>query len=509
MATQLQWRNIDVPNTGSALSGVVAANRDMRDSFRDLGQLFVDNTNRRRDEATNEAVARAAMATNLDGVAALRSALDPSNRMIDNIRVAEALNQRGQQVRADRASDLDFSITEDQVKGAPVRIAGIDNMYRTGQLFAGTGGAADFKYLDEIIRARSGYQDQQNNERDFEFGERKFTHEQNQDAFRNRLAEAQLAEQRNARAAAERRANADPALYRAGVELTNRLAATGRYSNDQIATMVNRQLGGQVKSASGAEALQSAVAFATGALSAETPEDRLTRGTVSDADTALRAADAFQNRARDKIAAEFTGSGLEATSARLAGKSIPEAMKELGIDTKEYPTAEFTNLVRRIQSENQGFSQADAVALASESLQPTLRSRLPIVGRLFDRASVDSDLVSGGAAALRNTRQAGTAEQRDFEIQRGDREVGEAIASLRSLAQREQTATAAGASDDVIGQIRQRRQDKATEVQELLRSRGDDAAAAAGVPYRGAPARRQQAPAAAKPFFMQYEVPRR
>ena len=56
MATPLRWSNIDVPNTGSALSGVIQAGNAVRDSFKDIGQLFLDNTNRKRTEATDAEV---------------------------------------------------------------------------------------------------------------------------------------------------------------------------------------------------------------------------------------------------------------------------------------------------------------------------------------------------------------------------------------------------------------------------------------------------------------------
>lgn len=465
MATPLRWSNIDVPNTGSALSGVIQAGNAVRDSFKDIGQLFLDNTNRKRTEATDAEVARALMASDLESLAQIRADIDPTNRMVDNTRLAEVLNQRGGQIRTDRLNDQQYGVTSDQIKGAAERAAGLGTLRNTGQgPGAMTGGMADYLYLDINGRTFDGWQGQENKNRDYKLEVDKFGHTKQVDGARLALARQEAAER-----SAERAQTSN--LMQLGSRVAAEVIKSGQFKPDEVGAEVLRRTGGMIKNPAGLAALNAGIEMTAGVAGASSPSARMAVGDLSGRGELAAAQGMLTRQGAEETARYSTGLSYVAQAEKFAGMTPAQMLKEAGI--KGMTPARFQNEIDRVKAlGDKGMSTEEAATIVINSIDTNVvgdvfRS-LPIISALAP-LGVGEDAARVGVKALRDARDAGGAEgvQR-LAANAGDRDVREATRHIQGLEARIKQVASLDPNSGILANLRQEHSDAVEQLRGLL-----------------------------------------
>lgn len=468
MATPLRWSNIDVPNTGSALSGVIQAGNAVRDSFKDIGQLFLDNTNRKRTEATDAEVARALMASDLESLAQIRAGIDPSNRMIDNTRLAEVLNQRGGQIRTDRLNDQQYGVTSDQIKGAAARATGLSTLRNTGKgSGAMTGGMADYLYLDTNGRAFDGWQGQENKNRDYELEVDKFDHTKQVDGAR--LALARQAEARAAAEAAERIQTNK--LMQLGSSVAAEVIKSGKFKPDEVGAEVLRRTGGMIKNPTGLAALTAGIEMTAGVAGASSPSARMAIGDLTGVGELAAAQGMLARQGAEESARYSTGLSYVAQAEKFAGMTPAQMLKEAGI--KGMTPARFQSEIDRVKGlSKRSMSTEEAATIVINSIDTNavgdVIRALPF-GSALVPMGIGEDAARVGVKALHDARDAGGAEgvQR-LAANAGDRDVREATRHIQGLEARIKQVASLDPNSGILANLRQEHSDAVEQLRGLL-----------------------------------------
>lgn len=459
MATPLRWSNIDVPNTGSALNGVIQAGNAVRDSFKDTGQLFLDNTNRKRAEATDAEVARALMASDLESLAQIRAGMDPGNRMIDFGRLAAVVGQRESQVRQDRVADQQYGVTSDQIAGAAARAAGLDTRRTTGQgPGAMTGGMADYLYLDANGRAFDGWQGQENNNRTYNLEVEKFDHAKDIDG--QRIALARQAEARAAAEAADRRTERNQAngLMQLGSSVAAEVIKSGQFKPEEVGAEVLRRTGSMIKNPAGLAALTAGIEMTTGVANASSPNARMAIGDLSGSGELAAARGMLTRQGAEEAARYSTGLSYVAQAEKFAGMTPAQMLKEAGI--KDMTPARFQSEINRVKTmSGRSMSTEEAATIVINTIDTNL----------FGSAGVDDDAARVGAKALHDARDAGGAEgvQR-LAANAGDRDVLNATRQIQGLEARIKQVASLDPNSQTLVDLRQEHYDAVEELRKLL-----------------------------------------
>lgn len=472
MATPLRWSNIDVPNTESSLNGIVQAGNAVRDSFKDIGQLFLDNTNRKRTEATDAEVARALMASDLESLAQIRAGMDPSNRMMDNARLAAVLGQRESQIRQDRVADQTYGVTSDQIAGAAARAAGLETRRNTGQgSGAMTGGMADYLYLDANGRAFDGWQGQENKNRNYDLEVNKFDHAKQVDGAR--LALARQAEARAAAEAADRRAERNQVnnLMQLGSSVAAEVIKSGQFKPDEVGAEVLRRTGGMIKNPAALAALTAGIEMTAGVAGASSPNARMAIGDLTGGDELAAARGMLTRQGAEEAARYSTGLSYVNQAEKFAGKTPAQILKESGI--KDMTPARFQSEINRVKAlGDKGMSTEEAATIVINSIDTNVVGdvirALPFGSALLP-VGIGEDAARVGVKALRDARDAGGAEgvQR-LAANAGDRDVAIAARQLQELEARIKAVASLDPKSDTLADMRQKHYDAVEELRKLL-----------------------------------------